>query len=350
MSWRAARAACCAAAIAAGALAQGDDERSHELQRTQRALQQNRRDVDRLLDLRLRHDLGLPADPGERAFPPGPAPATDAMERMQQQWRDEEAATASLRERYTKLRADVDALRADAAARAQQAAEMEPVTVPRAGTAVPPAAGRDPGPRRPTEAAAAPAGETSTPHAADLAPAVPALDPLRAQIHGSTDHRRVALALFRAGQALMDQAAAAREQGQTDLAALLDGRAVERLRRALAELEPLLAATQPAYEALFCQGKCLELLFRHAEIHDGISATASAREWQQREQQVRDPWLRITARDVSRTGARGETEVLGAWGRAAQAALEHFRWMNLHAGYDARATIEALTWPGASPK
>jgi hypothetical protein len=31
---------------------------------------------------------------------------------------------------------------------------------------------------------------------------------------------------------------------------------------------------------------------------------------------------------------------------AAQAALEHFRWMNLHSAYDASAAIEALTWPG----
>jgi hypothetical protein len=26
--------------------------------------------------------------------------------------------------------------------------------------------------------------------------------------------------------------------------------------------------------------------------------------------------------------------------------MEHFRWMNLHAGYDAAPAIEALTWPG----
>jgi hypothetical protein len=148
----------------------------------------------------------------------------------------------------------------------------------------------------------------------------------------------------------MDRADAARAQGQDAAAKQLDDRAVERLRRALDELAPLLQAKEPALEALFCQGRCLELLFRHAERHEGLSLQASARDYQRREQEVREPWLRMTTRDVRRTGARGETEVLGQWGMAAQAALEHFRWMNLHAAYDAHATIEALTWPGALPK
>ena len=59
--------------------------------------------------------------------------------------------------------------------------------------------------------------------------------------------------------------------------------------------------------------------------------------------------LTWNARDAAllrKVGARGETEVLGPWGKAAQTALEHFRWMNLNAGYDATALIDALTWPG----
>jgi hypothetical protein len=31
---------------------------------------------------------------------------------------------------------------------------------------------------------------------------------------------------------------------------------------------------------------------------------------------------------------------------AAQAAVEHFRWMNVHGAYSRRSAIEALTWPG----
>jgi hypothetical protein len=83
------------------------------------------------------------------------------------------------------------------------------------------------------------------------------------------------------------------------------------------------------------RASCLELLFRHAERYEGLDPTTSARDWQRREQEVREPFLKITARDVRKTGARGETEVLGAWGLAAQTALDHFRWMNLHGNYDA---------------
>jgi hypothetical protein len=341
-------AAWCALLLAAPAVAQGDDERTLELQRTQRALQQSRRDVERLLDVRLRHDLGLPADTGERAFAAGPAPTTETMERMQQEWRDEEAATASLLDRYQRLRTDAEALRAEAAARARPDGETVAVTVPRAGTAVPAGPVRTPPSPSPAPPAAGEAARRPEP--VDPAAVAATLDPLRAQIHGSTDHRRVALALFRAGQALMDRAAAARAQEHVVVAKELDERAAERLQRALAELAPLLQQQEPPLDALFCQGRCLELLFRHAERHEGLSLKASTRDYQRREQEVRDPWLRITARDVRRIGERGETEVLGRWGMAAQAALEHFRWMNLHAAYDARATIDALSWPGAQPK
>jgi hypothetical protein len=45
-----------------------------------------------------------------------------------------------------------------------------------------------------------------------------------------------------------------------------------------------------------------------------------------------------------------DAEVLGPWGKAAQTALEHFRWTNLHGSYDAAATIDAIVWPGADAK
>jgi hypothetical protein len=138
----------------------------------------------------------------------------------------------------------------------------------------------------------------------------------------------------------------AREQQQEEVARDLDLRAKERLVRAVDELKPLLDATEPPFPALFYLGRSRELLFRLSQRYDGLSLATSTSDYQRREQSVREPFLAIAARDVRKTGERAEIEVLGAWGKAAQSAMEHFRWMNLHAGYDPGAAIQALTWPG----
>lgn len=347
-------AACCALGLVAAA--QGEvDRQQAELARNQRSLQQSRAEVERLLDLRLRHDLGLPADMSDRTFRPASPLTTEQVEKMNQELRDEDANTATLLERYEKLRAAVEQLRTDAAAK-ERSEQGRGTEVPAAGVAVPAGSGTR---AKPSNHAPAPDAEAAKPEApaagerapapvpAASAPALPAgLDPLRAQIHGSTDHQRVAHALFKAGQALMDQAAHAAEQGQAAAAKELDDRGKDRLLRAIDELAPLLREKEPPFAALFCRGRCLELLFRHAERHDGLSPTGKSRDWQRREQEVRDPFLQIAARDLRKAGPRGESEVLGAWGKAAQSAIEHFRWMNLNAAYDATATIRALTWPG----
>ncbi|MBX3464807.1 MAG: hypothetical protein KF830_16690 [Planctomycetes bacterium] len=324
-----------------------------ELLRAQRQLQQNRSEVDRLVELRLRHDLGLPLETDGSEFrATGPASSAD-LDRARQELREQDAATASLLERYNRLKAQADQLHAEAVVRTSgDAAARQFVVVPPANAAQPRASGRGLPPAGAVTAPAAPAGEgriggvpaegaSATVAALDLG-----LGPIRGQVHGSGDHQRVAQALFKAGQALMDRAQALRDQGQADLARELDQRARERLVRAVDELGPLLRAPDPALPALFQLGRCRELLFRLAERLDGMSLAAAAGDYQRREQEVREPFLRIAARDVQRTGPRGEVEVLGPWGKAAQSAMEHFRWMNLHAGYDPRAAIEALTWPG----
>lgn len=320
-----------------------------DLGRTQRQLQQNRSEVDRLLDLRLRHDLGLPADEADRTFRP-PAPVgTEAMQRMSEDLRDEDAATANLLEQYNKLRTQVEQLKAEAEARMQKAGEERPfVTVPTAGSV---AAGPVRAPGDTTTVAAPPAAE---PEAVGTAPSVvptpvPAsapLGPLRAQITGSTDHQLVAQALFKAGQQHMDDAQRATELGQPVVARQFADRGKESLKRALDELAPLLQGKEPPYAALFYQGRCLELLFRYGERYENLNLRTSARDYQVREQQVVDPFLKITVRDVRKTGERGDVDVLGPWGLAAQTAQLHFRWMNQHADYDAIPTIRALTWPG----
>ncbi|MFO1031780.1 MAG: hypothetical protein U1F60_11920 [Planctomycetota bacterium] len=328
-----------------------DGERARlELERTQRQLQQNRSEVDRLMELRLRHDLGLPADEGERTFQPPATPGTEAVERMRQDLREEDAATASLLDQYNRLRAQVEQLRADAEARAKKNAEAPFVLVPTAGSRQQPSAtprvggaGMPTGPAEPSPPQ--PAGETA-PVAAPALPTAAPLDRVKSQIAGSTDHQLVAQALFKAGQQQMDDAVRALELGHAELGKQLAERGRESLTRALAELAPLLEQKQPPYASLFYQGRCLELLFRHAERYEGLSLQSNAGEYQRREQQVRDAFLRITVRDVRKTGERGDVEVLGAWGLAAQTAMKHFAWMNQNAGYDQTARIAGLTWPG----
>ena len=341
-----------------GAAQQGDLDASPELLRAQRQLQQNRSEVDRLLEMRLRHDLGLPVDSDAAEFRVTTPPNSEELDRARRELRELDASTATLLERYNKLKSAADQLHAEAEAAAQaQRREREFVVVPPANAAVPRAgvaASGLPFPPLGDTVPAMPSGEgvvaRPTPGDAAALPAATAspigLDPIRGRIHGSDDHQRVALALFKAGQALMDRAAVSREQQRQDVAREFDTRARERLERAAAEMEPLLATAEPPLASLFLLGRTRELLFRLAQRYDGLSLAASTRDYQQREQAVREPFLKITARDVQKRGERGEVEVLGAWGRAAQSAMEHFRWMNLHAGYDPRAAIDKLTWPG----
>lgn len=382
-----------ALAFAAAAVAQGQNpSRSDaaEMQRVERMLQQSRAEAERLMEQRLRHDLGLipsnGVDASEKTFKPTAPATSEAVDRMQLELREEEAATALMRESYEKLRATVDQARADAAAKAADNPPLHPLlAVPSAGRPVPTRASQA---RRDTEAALAgahatnnpppaspTAGDSSASAAADAPLAVvaadkpaaaaipptkpstpsatagaPQLEPPQAQIHGSTDARRIAHALFKAGQLLADDAQATAASGDEAQATALAARSTERLRRALDALAPLLQQKEPAFDALFCQGRTLELLFRNSERFEGLSFASSRTEWQKREQEVRKPWLQIAARDKQAAGANNKDEEAGPWGRAAQAAVAHFDWTNLYGAYDARKAIETITWPGAQAK
>lgn len=343
------------AGVAGGLRGQGvdDDRGRQDLVRMQRDLQSNRSEIDRLIDLRRRHDLGLPPEEDPTA-PRAPTSLTpEQRERMLGELREQESATASMLERWNRLRAMAEQLRAEAAERATQPRPEEPFQVVPAPGSMPIRApvGVSGGGRSP--AAATGADRPSTIPAATPAQPAPApivesatLPPMRALIHGSGDHLRVGEALFLAGQDLALRAEAARTGGHDAVARQLDMEAKERLQRALAELEPLLAGKEPPFAALFFQGRCRELLFRHDERYDGLSLARSPREFQQREQAVRDPFLAITSRDVQKQGARGDVEVLGTWGKAAQVAMEHFRWTNVHGNWQPRVPIDSIQWPG----
>jgi PAS domain-containing protein len=322
-----------------------EDPAKADLARAERARQQKKREVDELIDRRLRHDLGLPAMPDPTAPRPGGPVSTVDRERLEQEWRDQEAQTSTLLERYNKARALLEQLQAESAARTQPRDDQY-VVVPIPGT-TPPRQRQQPVPAGAAVSAAdpaQPAGETRP--VAEAPRMVPKLEPPKALIQGSADHLRVAQALFKAGQRLADAADDARGLGRLEEALEYDKKAKERLERAVEELAPLLAAKEPPFTALFCLGRCRELLFRHAERHEGLALARSAKEFQKREQEVRDPFLEIARRDVTRKGQRGEIEVLGAWGMAATAAIEHFRWMNVHGNYQPKVAIDSITWSG----
>ena len=336
------------AALLTGALASAQERQQSELGQLQGELRQRRAEEQRLLDIRQRHDLGLPGEErDDRTFRAAPV-NTETMERMLKQKEDEESAAMVLNAEYEKLRAAVDQLKAAAEERMRAEAADHPLgVVPQAGVAVPRTT--QPGgnvPVQQSQAIDAGADRKPTEHGAPE-PVLPApLDPIVTQIHGSNDHQRVATALFRSGQDLMRVAATARAQGHAATAKELDDRGRDKLVRAIAELEPLLAVKEPPFAALFYLGRSRELLFRYSERHEQLSPSGSSRDYARREQEVREPFLAITARDVERTGPRSDVDLLGDWGRAAQTAMTNFSWTNQHAAYDAMPTIKALTWPG----
>ena len=333
-----------------GAQRPADEERSRpDLSRIEREKQQKAAEIDRLTDMRLRHDLGLPAEDDPTApRPPGPVSTTNTA-RLQQECRDQEAATSLQLEEYNKVKAMVERLQAAAADRSAALEREESIVVPQAGTAQASQtrqAAEAVDTARPGPAAAIAKAPGAGAPAAVVGSVQDRLDPARGLINGSKDHLLVAQALFKAGQSLADAAGEARRQNRSEEAADRDKRAKERLLLALEELAPLVTEKEPPFAALFYQGRCRELLFRHAERYEGLSIGKTLKEFQKREQEVRDPFLSITARDVVKGGKRGEVETLGPWGLAAQSAIDHFRWMNEHGNYAPRTAISAITWPG----
>lgn len=320
--------------------AQSDDREQYRV--TDRALRQNTAEVEHLLDLRMRHDLGLIAELDENIVRIDKPMTTREMSVGRRELETIEGRTQYFRSKYEKLAAQ---------ARLLAAAAKADDPLPQGGRQIPRIGARKPVTIRSTNGSsgarpAAPGVEMAPQRASSGDLGSLALDPLKAQIHGSTDHLRVAKALFKVGQALAERAEVIRSQDRVEAAKELDARAKIKLDLAIAELGPLLKPKDPDFVSLFYLGRCLELLFRHSERYEGLALDTAQREFQRREQDVRDPFLQILARDSQKTGVAGATEVLGLWGQAAKTAMEHFRWMNVHAGFDQTAKIQSLTWPG----
>jgi hypothetical protein len=327
---------CLLFACAAMAQERRDSSLQSELNRMDRLLKQNQSEVDHLLDLRLNHDRGLPNGDSAELFR-HEAPVTPAsIAQATAQLKSEERKTADLVQQFEKLKQVHDRVQAAQAKPEGRRPDEEWTSVPQPGSRPV----RRPGdPVPPPQPASV--GETQTPVAVPVP--VPALNllPIKGQIHGSSDHARTAGALFRAAQSLMERAEQLRAQGDAAQAAAWDKEARERLDHAVNELKPLLEQQPPAFADLFALGRCREALFRLAELHDGLSLRSKPKDYQQREQEVREPFVAITARDsVSKKGV----ETLGPWGRAAQTALDHFRWMNVHGRFTPSRALESITW------
>lgn len=315
-----------------------------EIDRMQRELQQAQSNGQDLLEARIRHDLGLPVA-GELPLlrtESGPSSDAPAIERAQLQLSQEESVTANLVGRYDRLKAEVDSLKAEAQARSQAikidpewqvVPTPQPVQSDLGGVAHRQA--KEPPP--PMQQPARPDGETAVP-AQQL---VATLPPVRGHIDGSEDHGLVAQSLLRASQSLIDRSDQLRAQGLGDAADQALDEARDRLDRALVELGEVEVGKNPPFPHLFRLGRCRELRFRIAERRDGLDPRTKPQDYAQREQEVRDAYVAITARDVVR---RGDVDVLGPWGRAAQAAMDHFRWINLHSGYAPKADPKSIRW------
>lgn len=313
-----------------------------ELDACKRDLELRRSEADRLLDLRIRHDLGLPTDSELEWSRPITTISLVPGKTPDRQLAEEEAATALLQSRLDKLTLQVDRIKAENLAKAPKPKGDEWLTVPVPGTTSVNASSQPQGQLAAPMAESKAQGSASPPSVQVVAN----LDPVRAQIDGSQDHAQVAAALLKAGQSLMDRAESLRRQGQSTAADQCDDAARERLQRAAQELTPA-DGREPPLADLFCLGKCREMLFRISERREGLSLSANTSEYQRREQEVREPFLAITARDVE---LRDGHEQPGVFGRAAQTALEHFRWVNLHRGFATKTPLDSITWPQQTPK
>lgn len=331
--------ACCALA------AQDPVQIRMEIDRMQRELQQAQGAGQDLLEARIRHDLGLPpiGDLPVLRTESGPSSTAPSIERAQLQLAQEESVTANLVGRYERLKQEVESLQREANARAQTVKvddewqvvpTQEPVRqAPQDVTSH----GQQPMTAPPRHVPARPDVETQKP----TTQLVATLPPVRGHIDGSEDHGLVAQSLLRASQSLIARSDEMRAQGLVDAADQALDEAKDRLDRALVELAEVDAGKNPPFSHLFHLGRCRELRFRIAERRDGLDPKTKPKEYAQREQEVRDAYVAITARDVVR---RGEVEVLGPWGRAAQAAMDHFRWMNLHSGFAPKADPKSIRW------
>ena len=284
-----------------------------------------------LLDARIRSDLGLPTQDNLEIFRVATPATTKSIEEAQHILAQEDARTVGLLNRYERLKTLVDRLQLTGVNEPAPRNDAEWITVP------------SPGQRLANEGQ-----ETAQPVTSD-SPEQPApvrvvsnLSPIRAQIAGSSDRRLIARSLFDAGEELFDRSEQLRRQKQPEAAKDQAEEAIERLRRAESELLASMESTSPEFIDLFYLGKSRELLFLLEERLGLLSLKGNVAKFQERAQEVREPFLKIRAQDfvLDSDGLKRP----GPWAVAADAALDHIRWRNLHAGYKPSISPRSIQW------
>ncbi|MCA8941290.1 MAG: hypothetical protein KDB80_01915 [Planctomycetes bacterium] len=137
-------------------------------------------------------------------------------------------------------------------------------------------------------------------------------------IVGSANHSAVGRVMLRSGEDLLARAATAEGEAATELQA----RAIKHLTDAKRELELVTKADDAELVDLYCLARCEEKLGNYAAA-DSLYAQIIARD------QIDQP---------------DGTQTYGKWGRAAQASKSVLRWMQDTSGWTPAMDIEAIQW------
>jgi hypothetical protein len=294
-----------------------------ELEQKQRRLAEVASLEERLLELRIRHELGLPvrggnyfgltADDRDHAEVGG----RDRQER-------EEAETRRLSERVADLQVQLDSAREMARTRPPALAALgQPATAPpwseptMTEPLVGPGLTTEPSARTPTDPAPIP-----TPEPTPAAPLADVATTPQRMVPAPRDAATAGRLLLLAGEARLREAS--RIAGDDATAAALRDKGRALLTEARQTLDPLVAPATARPVDMFLMARCLEQL---GEIEKADSMYA-----------------RIMSRDFVE-GADG-TKEFGPWGLAAQAAKSTMAWLADTGGWRPVRDVDAIRWDG----
>lgn len=301
------------------------------LQMLRERFQTRQTDEQRLLDLRIRHDMGLPVH-GDHYFVLPEDLAAMSGDQATEQLKNEEAEVSSLMDRLESLRTELGLRRKELPRSPDIAPGERWISVPVVGS-LPDTTWRSlESPQSRSQAGLEEAtGATPGP-----------MDPeVLAVIRGSTNHSAVAGSLYSLAASLLRAARRLREEGRVEEARSLDEKARVRLEFALRELEPLVSVANPTLVDLFHQGKCLEERFNLDTRYTGLKDSRNSKVYAERYEAMRQPFLVIRSRDQSVVDGN---QRLGSWAQSADTALRLIQWMNDFGDYKPTIEIDSIQW------
>lgn len=266
-----------------------------EIGRLQRELHKTTLRVQRMLELRIRHELGLPVD-------------ADTLFHLSPEERRRDPATAA------RLLAEADAERGRLARRLEKLRRREKTRrddlAKTLAARTPPARTMAPEHEKPPAPGIAVARRP-------VAPAAPTQAPLR-ETDDTKESRETTPEKSAEQEGVVHLIKGSRDRGLVGRALFLAGRYEDALR----ELAPFAKDERAPLVWLFWLARCYEELGRYAEADDLFA--------------------RIEARDT-REDEKGKT-VLGAWGMAAKTARQHMTWMRERGTWKPKLDVDAIRW------